>query len=112
MQDFQEQDEIIKQQWVIDSESIIVRCDRYVLTAAALCMGLVRGGVVIGLTVGNRVRAVDPFGITTFCWALAAFIIIVAKSLMVESWSWRDFLLRRCKCRSVSELSSVSGVPA
>lgn len=110
-QDFQELDEMIKQQWVIDSDSIIVRCDRYVLTVAALCMGLVIGGVVIGLTVGNRVKAVDPFGITTFCWALAAFLIIVAKSLLVESWSWRDFLLRRCKCRSVSELSSVSGVP-
>lgn len=110
-QDFQELEEMIKQKWVIDSESIIVRCDRYVLTVAALCMGLVIGGVIIGLTVGNRVTAVDPFGITTFCWAFAAFIIIVAKSLLVESWSWRDFLLRRCKCRSVSELSSVSGVP-
>jgi hypothetical protein len=107
---FQELDKKIKKEWTIDQQSITIKCELYVWTVAIACAFLVAGGIAIGVTVKNRIRGVDPFGITTFCWVLAAFIILVAKSIYVENWPWRDFLLRRVVCRSVTELSSVTRV--
>jgi hypothetical protein len=52
---------------------------------------------------------VDPFNIATFSWLLAGFIILVAKSIRVNEWPWRDFLLGRVTCRSLSELRAVTG---
>lgn len=102
----------INRGWVIDDDSITIRCEAYVLTVLALCFILVSGGFAVGLTVGERIRGVDPFGITTFCWTLAALVLLVSKSVYVENWPWRDFLLRRCVCRSVSELASITGIEA
>lgn len=43
---------------------------------------LVIGGLVVGFVVGERI-SVDPFNITMFCWALAAFLLLVAKAIRV-----------------------------
>lgn len=71
-------------------------------------MVLVLGGLAIGFSIRQRIQGVDPFNITSFCWILAAFILLVVKSVRVENWPWRDFLKRRVVCRSVSELCSVT----
>ncbi|KAF8250455.1 hypothetical protein K440DRAFT_618962 [Wilcoxina mikolae CBS 423.85] len=100
----------IMKQWEFYEKGVMVSCGRYVWTVIIICTILVIGGIVIGLTVHDRVKAVDPFNITTYLWVLAAFIILVAKSVRVENWPWRDFLLRRVFCRSVTELHAVSGI--
>ncbi|KAF8241488.1 hypothetical protein K440DRAFT_591912 [Wilcoxina mikolae CBS 423.85] len=97
--------------WIYDENSVIVKCEVYVWTVMIAAIILVVGGLVIGFTVQSRIKGVDPFNITTYCWVLAAFVILVGKSVRVETWSWRDFLLRRVVCRSVSELHAVTRVP-
>ncbi|KAF5485649.1 hypothetical protein CGCF413_v013441 [Colletotrichum fructicola] len=74
------------------------------------CGILVVGGITAGLIVGERIPGVDPFNIATFAWVLAAFIILIAKSLSVREWPWRDFLRGQVPCRSVSELHTVTGI--
>ncbi|KAI5777097.1 hypothetical protein EDC01DRAFT_432518 [Geopyxis carbonaria] len=96
--------------WIVEEDSIIVNCGTYVWTVIATATILVVGGLVIGFTVGSRIRGVDPFNITTYAWVLAAFIVLVSKSTKVENWTWRDFLLRRVRCRSVSELKGITGI--
>lgn len=100
----------IQNHWVIDESAVIIPCNVYVVTVLAACMILVAGGIALGFTLGGRVTSVDPFNITVFCWILAGFVAAVSKSLKVKDWSWRDFLKRRCVCRSVTELSSATGV--
>ncbi|KAF4945604.1 hypothetical protein FGADI_11785 [Fusarium gaditjirri] len=96
--------------WIIEEKGIMVRCRLYVSGLMLLCTVLVAGGVSIGVVVGERITGVDPFNITTYCWVLAAFILLVAKSVRVQDWPWNDFLHGRVLCKSVSELSSVTGV--
>jgi hypothetical protein len=97
-------------EWVYDESSVIVNCGLYVWSVIAAATTLVLGGLAIGFSVGDRLTGVDPFSITTYAWLLAAFVVLVCKSIQVENWSWRDFLLCRVKCRSVSELQSVTGI--
>jgi hypothetical protein len=63
-----------------------------------------------GFFVGSRIDGVDPFNLTMFAWIIAAFIIVVCKSLRVAEWTWRDFLKGRVTCRSVRELASVTNL--
>ncbi|KAM6537946.1 hypothetical protein FALCPG4_003842 [Fusarium falciforme] len=96
--------------WIFEEKGVMVRCRLYVWMLMLLCAVLVAGGVSIGVAVGERITGVDPFNITTYCWVLAAFILLVAKSARVQNWPWNDFLHGRVLCKSVSELSSVTGV--
>ncbi|KAK0726645.1 hypothetical protein B0T21DRAFT_293493 [Apiosordaria backusii] len=96
--------------WVLEEKGVMVRCRFYVSVVIALCALLVIGGIVIGITVGNRIAGVDPFNVTTYCWVFAAFIVVVCKSVRVHDWPWNDFLYGRVLCKSVSELSSVTGI--
>ncbi|KAF8251680.1 hypothetical protein K440DRAFT_658355 [Wilcoxina mikolae CBS 423.85] len=98
-------------EWVFDEKAVIVQCPVYVWSVIIGASMLVIGGLAVGFTVRNRVTAVDPFNITTYCWVLAAFLVLVCKSVRVESWSWRDFLHFRVQCKSVSELRDITGVP-
>ena len=95
--------------WTIDERAIVVSCWRYVAIVGITCGSLVLGGLAIGFSVHSRIKGVDPFNVTTFCWVLAGFIILIAKSVHVENWPWRDFLLGRVTCRSIRELCSVTG---
>ncbi|KAL2675637.1 hypothetical protein Neosp_011827 [[Neocosmospora] mangrovei] len=96
--------------WVLEEKGVMVHCRLYVSMLMLLCVVLVTGGVSIGVAVGDRITGVDPFNITTYCWVLAAFVLLVAKSVRVHNWPWNDFLHGRVLCKSVSELSSVTGV--
>jgi hypothetical protein len=98
-------------EWEITENAIRVKCLLYVVGLLIFCGLLVVGGILVGALLGTRLKGVDPFNITTFAWILAGFIIVVAKSMRVNDWPWRDFLLGRVPCRSVSELHSVTGVP-
>lgn len=100
----------IQDYWTIDENAVIIPCDVFVITVLSICLVLVAGGIALGFTLGNRVTSVDPFNITLFCWILAGFFAAVCKSLKVQDWSWRDFLKRRCVCRSVTELASATGI--
>ncbi|KAL0929324.1 uncharacterized protein CTRU02_215730 [Colletotrichum truncatum] len=84
----------------------------FVVKTMMLCGVLVVGGILAGTLLGERLEGVDPFNITMFAWVLAGFIILLAKSLYVGEWPWRDFLRGRVPCRSVSELQMVTGVDA
>lgn len=97
--------------WVYEESAVMVDCRLYVCKTIIFALALAVGGVAIGFTVRDRIKAVDPFNITTYCWVLAGFSVLVAKSVRVETWSWRDFLRGRVRCRSVTELHSVTGVP-
>ncbi|KAK1773509.1 hypothetical protein QBC45DRAFT_79149 [Copromyces sp. CBS 386.78] len=97
--------------WVYEEKGVMVQCKTYVALTMLFCAVLVGGGIAVGVTVGPRITAVDPFNITTYCWVLAAFVVLVAKSVRVHEWPWNDFLYGRVRCQSVSELSSVTGIP-
>ncbi|KAI3551849.1 hypothetical protein CSPX01_00525 [Colletotrichum filicis] len=47
-----------------------------------------------------------------FSWIIAGFIVLVAKSIRVREWPWRDFLLGRVTCRIVREIANVTGLDA
>lgn len=96
--------------WALDIDSIIIQSVWYCWGTCVGCAVLVIGGLAIGLTVNNRIHGVDPFNISVFCWVLAGFIIVFVKSLRVENWPWRDFFLGRVVCRTVSEVTAVSGI--
>ncbi|KAL8323296.1 hypothetical protein RB593_004966 [Gaeumannomyces tritici] len=98
--------------WVIEETAVIVKCPVYVWTTVFPCFVLVAGGMTIGFLVGDRIAGVDPFGITNFTWVIAGFILVIAKSVRVSDWPWRDFLLGRVRCRSVMELQSVTSMDA
>ncbi|KAK3400818.1 hypothetical protein B0T20DRAFT_494913 [Sordaria brevicollis] len=100
----------IMKSWVFEENGVVVACRGYVALTMFFCALLVGGGIAVGATVGERIHGVDPFNITTYCWVLAAFVLLVAKSVRVHEWPWNDFLHCRVLCRSVSELSSVTGI--
>jgi hypothetical protein len=97
-------------EWVFEENGVRVRCGLYVWSVVFICLVLVVSGIIIGLTVHTRVPGVDPFDIATYLWVMAGFIIYAAQSVRVENWVWRDFLLRRVLCRSISELHSVTRI--
>jgi hypothetical protein len=98
--------------WMIDEKSIIISSKIYAWGFLATCTILVLGGLAIGLSVGNRIRGVDPLGLASFCWVLSGFILVVAKSLRVENWPWSRFFRGQVVCCSVSEVCSVTGMNA
>ncbi|CAK7211049.1 hypothetical protein SEUCBS140593_001036 [Sporothrix eucalyptigena] len=105
-------------EWVVEERTVRVRCTTYVYSVLAICALLVVGGLMIGVFLGTAERGsialqnVDPFGITTYAWVVAGFIMLVAKSVRVNEWPWRDFLLQRVTCHSLSELQAVTGIDA
>ncbi|KAK4445738.1 hypothetical protein QBC34DRAFT_441382 [Podospora aff. communis PSN243] len=109
---FDEKVQVMENEWVTDESSIIVPCPTYVLGVGAVALILAAGGLTIGFTVGDRIEGVDPFNLATYAWVLAAFLILICKSVLVREWSWSDFLHVRVRCRSVSELEAVTGVRA
>lgn len=96
--------------WVIDENSVTVEHALYVWGVLAVAAVLAGGGLAIGFTVGSRINGVDPFNLATYTWVLAAFVILVCKSVQVDEWRWSDFLRRKVRCRSVSELQAVTGI--
>ncbi|KAL7919120.1 hypothetical protein ACQKWADRAFT_330060 [Trichoderma austrokoningii] len=96
--------------WVLEEKGVMVQCYSYVIGLMFLCALVVAGGIAFGASVGERVPGVDPFDITSYCWVLSAFLLLMAKSIRVRTWSWTDFLHGRVLCKSVSELSSITGI--
>ncbi|KAK0666601.1 hypothetical protein QBC41DRAFT_230129 [Cercophora samala] len=109
---FNDRIRLMENEWVADESSIIVPCPTYVLGVGAIAMILAAGGLTIGFTVGDRIEGVDPFNLATYAWVLAAFLVLICKSVLVREWLWSDFLHLRVRCRSVSELEAVTGVRA
>ncbi|ROT37781.1 hypothetical protein SODALDRAFT_333534 [Sodiomyces alkalinus F11] len=96
------------QDWDIDEMAVRVKCVSYVYSVLGIAGFLVAGGLAAAFTIGDRVEGVDPFNIASFSWLLAGFLILIAKSIRVTEWPWRDFLLGRVTCRSLSELRAVT----
>jgi len=97
-------------EWGIEEDTVVLRCIRYTTGVLLSCAALVVGGLLAGFLVGSRIDGVDPFNLTMFSWVIAAFVMVVAKSLRVGEWSWKDFLQGRARCRSVSELAGITGL--
>jgi hypothetical protein len=98
--------------WISDETSIIISNKLYAWGFLSACTVLVLGGLAMGLSVGDRIRGVDPLGLASYCWVLAGFVLIIAKSLRVENWPWSRFFRGQVVCRSVSEVRSVTGMDA
>lgn len=96
--------------WEISETAITVACLNYTIPVISGCAFLVVGGLLAGFLVGERITGVDPFNLTMFSWIIAGFIVLIAKSVRVAEWPWRDFLLGRVTTRSVRELVSVTGI--
>jgi hypothetical protein len=96
--------------WTTDIESITISSRWYCWGTLTFCGALVIGGLLIGFTVKDRIEGVDPSNLSVFCWTVAAFIVLVMKSLRVENWTWRDFFRGKVVCRSVSEVTAVTGI--
>ncbi|KAK3341820.1 hypothetical protein B0T25DRAFT_511238 [Lasiosphaeria hispida] len=97
-------------EWEIDGGAVVVKCPVYVWSVLSCCALLVTGGLLSAFLIGDRIEGVDPFNIATFTWVIAAFILLIAKSVRVSDWPWRDFLLGRVTCCSLTELRSVTGM--
>ncbi|KAF2204159.1 hypothetical protein GQ43DRAFT_460999 [Delitschia confertaspora ATCC 74209] len=95
---------------VLSEDSIAVDCKQYVWSILAIAGLFVAGGMAIPFTVQSKIRGVDPFQMTTFIWVVTGFFIIVCKSWKVTEWPWHDFLSHRVVCKSVSDLSYVTGL--
>ncbi len=96
--------------WVIDESSVTIRCGWYVWPIMALAALLAGGGLAIGFSVGERINGVDPSNLATYLWVVAAFVILIGKSVHVKEWTWNDFLHCRVRCCSVSELHAITGI--
>jgi hypothetical protein len=96
--------------WEISASSITVQCKTYAIAVQIATMVIIFGAVAVPFTVQERIKGVDPFQVTTFAWVLCGSLLIVAKSRYVNSWPWHDFLRGWVVCRTVSDLSDVSGV--
>ncbi|KAI0385086.1 hypothetical protein F5Y04DRAFT_246803 [Hypomontagnella monticulosa] len=98
--------------WVISDNAIIVPYKRYAWGWLIVSTLLVLAGLAVGFSVGGRIAGVDPFNVSIFCWAVAGFLLVVAKAICVENWPWSRFLRGEVPCRSVSEVAAVTGVDA
>ncbi|OJD36657.1 uncharacterized protein BKCO1_10000162 [Diplodia corticola] len=96
--------------WVVDENSVTVVCQRYVWTVMTAAFALAGGGLAIAFSVGDRIHSVDPSNMATYAWALAAFLMVICKNLLVANWPWNDFLHSRVRCRSVLELAAVTDI--
>ncbi|KAK1640616.1 hypothetical protein BDP81DRAFT_479223 [Colletotrichum phormii] len=95
-------------EWVIDETCVTVSCPGYVWGVILTAVLFAAGGLGIGFSVGERINGVDPSNLATYLWVVSAFIVLVGKSMKVKEWTWKDFLRRRVRCCSVSELQSVT----
>ena len=96
--------------WKITPTYIKVDCRKYVISACAVAVLLVLGGLAIPFSVQSRIRGVDPFQITLFTWIASGFVLVLASSRYVSNWPWHDFLKGKVVCRSLSDLTDVSGL--
>lgn len=100
------------QKWMIDESTIVIPNRKYAWGFLGGCLVLVLGGMAMGLSVGNRIQGVDPLGFATYCWVLAGFVLLVAKSMRVENWPWSRFFRGQVVCRSLREVVSVTRMDA
>ncbi|KDN65668.1 putative conserved hypothetical protein [Colletotrichum sublineola] len=98
--------------WVVDETCVTVPCPGYVWSVISIAVLFAAGGLGIGFSVGQRINGVDPSNLATYLWVVAAFIVLVGKSMKVKEWTWNDFLRRRVRCCSVSELQSITRIDA
>ncbi|KXH63398.1 hypothetical protein CSAL01_10848 [Colletotrichum salicis] len=84
--------------------------DWYVWGVISIAVLFAAGGLGVGFNVGQRINGVDPSNLATYLWVVAAFIVLVGKSMKVKEWTWNDFLRGRVRCCSVSELRSVTRI--
>ncbi|KAI3548433.1 hypothetical protein CABS03_04518 [Colletotrichum abscissum] len=97
-------------EWVVDEMCVTVPCPGYVWGVIFTAVLFAAGGLGIGFSVGERINGVDPSNLATYLWVVAAFIVLVGKSMKVKEWTWNDFLRRRVRCCSVSELQSITRI--
>ncbi|EFX03487.1 hypothetical protein CMQ_415 [Grosmannia clavigera kw1407] len=95
--------------WVFDENSVTVGCSWYVWSVTAAALLIAGGGLAVGFSVGQRITGVYPFDLANYTWAAAAFVLLIRKSMLVRQWEWSDFLRRRVRCYSVSELANTTG---
>ena len=96
--------------WDISEDSITIKCRRYVVSIIIVAVVLILIGMSVPFIVGERIKGVDPFQITTFSWILAGFVMLIAKAQYVNTWLWHDFLQGRVVCRSVSDVCAVTRI--
>lgn len=96
--------------WKITPTYIKVGCRKYVISAIAVAVLIVLGGLAVPFSVQSRIRGVDPFQITLFTWIVSGFVLVLAKSRYVSNWPWHDFLKGKVVCRSLSDLTDVSSL--
>ncbi|KAK1691448.1 hypothetical protein BDP55DRAFT_541964 [Colletotrichum godetiae] len=97
-------------EWVVDETCVTVSCPGYVWGVIFTAVLFAAGGLGVGFSVGQRINGVDPSNLATYLWVVAAFIVLVGKSMKVKEWTWNDFLRGRVRCCSVSELQSVTRI--
>ena len=66
--------------WVYTEDAVVVKCGLYVWLVMLGAAILVAGGLAIGLTLQDRLTGVDPFNITVYAWALAAFMVLIGSN--------------------------------
>ncbi|KXH40628.1 hypothetical protein CSIM01_06889 [Colletotrichum simmondsii] len=70
-------------EWVVDETCVTVSCPGYVWGVIFTAVVFAAGGLGIGFSVGERINGVDPSNLATYLWVVAAFIVLVGKSMKV-----------------------------
>ena len=96
--------------WAVSEEAVTIKCRRYVTAVILSACLVVLGCMSVPFAVGERIRGVDPFQITTFSWIVAGFLVVLAKSRYVNEWPWHDFLRGQVVCRSIKDVCDVTGI--
>ncbi|KAL9111814.1 MAG: hypothetical protein Q9227_003873 [Pyrenula ochraceoflavens] len=96
--------------WTIDAETITVKCP-WVVAGIIVPTGLIAlAGVALLLAPYHKPKGVDPANFMIFFWSIALSFLLVGKAFFVPDWPWHDFLRSSVACRSITEVSRISGV--
>jgi hypothetical protein len=96
--------------WKMSDKAVIVYCNTFVFSAVGLFLTIIIIGLAILFKFGKNMTGVDRSNILIFLWTITVFGITLSKSWYTKDWSWHDFIHRQLPCKSVRELSRLTGV--
>ena len=100
----------IMKSWKVSDKAVIVQCNKFVLSAVGIFLAIIIVGLAILFKFGKKMTGIDRLNILIFLWTVSVVGVTLSKSWYTKDWSWHDFVHRQLPCKSVRELSKVTGV--
>lgn len=105
-------DEKIRRQWEVHQDCIKCSCVTYVLTVLAIVLIVIAGATAFGYLARDRIDSylVEPVSMFLISWGVSGTIIVASKTMKADLWPWADYFRFKLPCKSVTQLSSASGI--